>query len=95
MAIFCNVTADRKTRITEPLAIFHIITPCHRHVVHNPVNDTVTLHNFSKYTVQWKQKQININLTLLHLLLNINYKNNTTHGIVLIANPNSKRVTGM
>lgn len=35
-ASLCDVTANRKTRITEFLPIFNIIAPGDRHVIYNP-----------------------------------------------------------
>lgn len=53
-AIFCNVAANGKAWIAEPLAIFNIVAPGHRHVVHNPVNYILTLHHLSKYMASCK-----------------------------------------
>lgn len=38
MPFICNVTANRKSRITESLTIFNIVTPRYRHIIHNPVH---------------------------------------------------------
>lgn len=38
MPFICNVTANRKSRITESLTIFNFITPRYRHIIHNPVH---------------------------------------------------------
>ena len=53
-ASLCDVTANRKTRITEFLPIFNIIAPGDRHVIYNPKQTHTQLTQTSQTVYPWK-----------------------------------------